>query len=394
VNSLRQTQSLLRQAGRNKTDVGQVRNWIAEALKAAQPYGPRFENEVAVQIAEALASHSVYSALAVENAQRAERALTAKDSADQQLRVLDTLALALKTAGKPSDAGAAESRAAKVTADLDREYLATMPPFKPETYEGRKEKSDRAVVLELFTGAQCPPCVASDVAFDALEKTYKPTDVVLVQYHLHIPGADPMTNATTEARARYYSVSSTPSTFFNGERNASGGGAIAQAQRKYTQFRGILDDLLEKPSGAGLKLGAALQGDTITVKADVSKLADPSDDKKLRFVLVEETVRFIGNNKLRYHHMVVRAMPGGVDGIALTKADGEHSARVNLSELRQELTAYLDDYAVNGRRAPFPQPERPLALKGLKAIALVQDDKTKEILQAAIIDVDGVHAAH
>jgi hypothetical protein len=113
----------------------------------------------------------------------------------------------------------------------------------------------------------------------------------------------------------------------------------------------------------------------------------------LRFVLVEETVRFIGNNKLRYHHMVVRAMPGGVGGIALTKADGEHTARVNLGELRQELTAYLDDYAVNGRRAPFPQPERPLALKGLKAIALVQDDKTKEVLQAAVVDIDGAHAA-
>jgi len=218
--------------------------------------------------------------------------------------------------------------------------------------------------------------------------------VVLIQYHLHIPGADPMTNATTEARARYYSVSSTPSTFFNGERKASGGGAIGAAQNKYTQYRGVIDDLLEKPAGAALKLDAARHGDTITVQADVAKLADPGEDKKLRFVLVEETIRFTGNNKLRYHHMVVRAMPGGPDGLALTKADGKHTASVNLAELRDELTKYLDDYAVNGRRAPFPQPERPLALKGLKAIALVQDDKTKEILQAAIIDVDGVHAAH
>ena len=53
--------------------------------------------------------------------------------------------------------------------------------------------------MELFTGAQCPPCVAADVAFDVLEKTYKPADLVLIQYHLHIPGPDPLTNAASEA---------------------------------------------------------------------------------------------------------------------------------------------------------------------------------------------------
>jgi hypothetical protein len=40
----------------------------------------------------------------------------------------------------------------------DKEYLARVPPFKPDTFAGRKGKSERVVAMELFTGAQCP-CV-------------------------------------------------------------------------------------------------------------------------------------------------------------------------------------------------------------------------------------------
>ena len=57
--------------------------------------------------------------------------------------------------------------------------------------------ANKVAVLELFTGAQCPPCVAADVAFDALEKSYKHTDLILLQYHMHIPGPDPLTNPDT-----------------------------------------------------------------------------------------------------------------------------------------------------------------------------------------------------
>jgi hypothetical protein len=203
-----------------------------------------------------------------------------------------------------------------------------------------------------------------------------------------------MTNAATESRARYYGVSGTPSTFFNGKREASGGGAMAASETKYKQYRGILERLMEEPAKATVKLGATHQGDTITFRADVSALTEPGEDKKLRLLLVEETVRFTGNNKLRYHHMVVRAMPGGPDGMALTTVDSRNAARVNLGELRQELAKYLDNYALNGARRPFPQPERPLAFANLKAIALVQDDKTKEILQAALVDVGGDRAGH
>ena len=48
---------------------------------------------------------------------------------------------------------------------------------------------------------------------------------------------------------------------------------------------------------------------------------------------------------------------------------------------------YLDEYAKNER--PFPYVVRPLEMKDLKVIALVQNDKTREIVQAVQIEVEG-----
>ena len=45
------------------------------------------------------------------------------------------------------------------------------------------------------------------------------------------------------------------------------------------------------------------------------------------------------------------------------------------------------------KNGPFPKTARPLALKRLKAIALLQDDKTGEILQAAHADLGEDRAA-
>ena len=86
--------------------------------------------------------------------------------------------------------------------------------------------------MELFTGTQCGPCVAADVAFEALGRTYKPTELALIQYHMHIPGPDPMTNPADMARWKYYSklfpsdIRGTPTVIFNGKPKPGGGGLM------------------------------------------------------------------------------------------------------------------------------------------------------------------------
>jgi hypothetical protein len=55
--------------------------------------------------------------------------------------------------------------------------------------------------------------------------------------------------------------------------------------------------------------------------------------------------------------------------------------RVVLSDLRKDLHSYLNRVADSG---PFPDDDRPLELRELKVVALIQDLATREILHASI----------
>lgn len=116
------------------------------------------------------------------------------------------------------------------------------------------------------------------------------------------------------------------------------------------------------------------------------KGVEAKDSLKLRLLLVEDTIKYVGGNRIRFHHQVVRAMPGGAAGVAAK--DGKVTQTADVAAIRAELVKYLDEYAAKER--PFPYPKiRPLDMKDLKAVALVQDDKTGEILQAVQFDVTG-----
>jgi hypothetical protein len=267
------------------------------------------------------------------------------------------------------------------------EYSKKNPPFQPDEFKGRAAKSDQVVLVELFTGAECPPCVAVDLAFDALGRTYKPSEVIFLQYHLHIPRPDPLCNPDAEARANFYGdkVQGTPSIFFNGRKDAAGGGAANQAKRKYDGYRKDIDGYLEKKATAKVSVVAAVKGEEIAIKANVADLEKPGEKIMLRLALVEDRVRYTGGNGLRYHHSVVRSMPGGAKGIALTKATGEQSATVKLEDVRKSLDKYLDDFAKENQEPPFSV--KPTGLKNLRVVAFVQNDETGEILQAAQVEV-------
>jgi hypothetical protein len=262
-----------------------------------------------------------------------------------------------------------------------------VPPFKPEKVAEKKDA--RPVVLELFTGAQCPPCVAADVGFDALGDTYSHNNVILLQYHLHIPGPDPLTNSDTVARQKYYGevIRGTPTTIFNGKSEAGGGGSMGGSEGKYKQYRAIIDPILEKKPAATVDLKATRKGDSIEVSVK-AKTGDKPGEKaqlRVRFVVTEEIVKYVGSNKLRFHHHVVRAMPGGADGLAMDKS-GElnNSMKVNLTEVRGKIEEYVSNFEKN---RPFFGTKPGIDLKKLAVVAFVQDDESKEILGATTVDV-------
>lgn len=381
--------SLVRQAQAQEYKQDEVKTWAMTAANAAKAYGARLQADINAQLAGALVTQEGFAPLAVEYARHAEKALTPTSAAAEQARILGLLTRALRKAGNEDEAKTFDARIAKIDATLDREYLAKMPPFKGEPFAGRKSKSERAVFFELFTGAACPPCVAADLAFDVLTKTYKPGELVLIQYHVHIPGPDPLTNPDTEARWKYYgaAVRGVPASLFNGKAAAGGGGGVANAEKKYDQYREVIDPLLEERAFARLSAHAKQTGDRVDINVEVTDLAGPGSDKKLRILLAEETIRYAGPNKIRFHHNVVRAMPGGTQGQSLLAAASKHKASIDLAELRGRLNKYLDNYQANVR--PFANPARPLEFANLRVIAFVQDDATREILQAVQVEVEG-----
>src|SRR5262249_38300529 len=145
---------------------------------------------------------------------------------------------------------------------------------------------------------------------------------------------------------------------------------------------------LEKPAGASVEVSAARRGKKIEINAEAGDVANPGDDVRLRFVLVEETARYVGGNGIRFHHHVVRAMPGGEKGFPLKQKTTRQAATVDLDELKKQLAQYISTVAKKSK-ANFPEPEQVLALTNLRVVAFVQNDKTKEVLQAKEVEVSG-----
>ena len=372
---------LVSNAGFRRTKPEEVRGWVDRAVKAAEPYGPRYQQEVLLNLVKILNEQDGMAQVTLPYARRAEKLLRPKDRPAVHQRTLELLATALDRAGKADEAKEVTARIDK----LDRS-------IRVEPYPPRTGKNNRVVVMELFTGAECPPCVAADLAFDALGKAFQPTEAILLQYHEHIPALDPLTNAQTQARMKYYAeahpgqVRGTPSTLFNGTPGAGGGGGRNAAQEKYDQYHNVIVGQLEQAAGMTLKAKATRKGDRIDIRAEVDELKDPGASVRLRLVLVEDTVNYKGGNGIESHHHVVRAFPGGLEGLALKAKAAKHSATVDLDDLRRQLKKGLEgDYKKAEEMLP---KEIPVEFRNLHVIVLVQDDNSREILHAVQVPVE------
>lgn len=365
--------NLLSRAADQKAKPEEVRTWAERAVRGAAPYGARWRRDILLAVCEILTDQEGLAAEALPFARQAEGLLDEKDPTSIKKRTLDVLATALERSGKGPDALKVQARAEALDFAI-----------KPAPYAGKR--GGRVALLELFTGAQCPPCVAADLAYDALGKAFKPTEVVRLEYHLHIPGPDALTSPGSLARREFYdkAIEGTPTAFISGRRLTELGGSRADAPDRYTDLAELAAGLVEQPAKATIKLAAARKGNLVEIKADVSDLVEKGESVRLRFALVEQEVAYAGTNGISAYQNVVRALPGGADGSALKEKTASQSATVDLDKLRKELADYLDKFAAKNK---FPTPVRPLELKKLAVVAFVQNDETGEVLQAAQAEV-------
>jgi hypothetical protein len=366
----------------------EVRKTVDKWLNSAKEYGDDWYNQTRSVVVKSLRGKKKAAAgVLLDLAQDLDKSLNEDADIEEKTEVAAILAETARSLGKNDLADTVQKRLDTYEAKLDESYHKRVPPFKPEKVA--EKNNARPVVMEIFTGAQCPPCVAADVGFDALAETYSHNNVILLQYHLHIPGPDPLTNNDTIARQKYYGtlIRGTPTTIFNGKSEAGGGGSMAGSEGKYKQFREVIDPILETKPVASVDLKAVRKGDVIEVSAKAKTAEKPGEkaQPRLRFVLTEEAVKYVGSNKLRYHHHVVRALPGGADGMTLDKAgELDHSMKIDLKEVRSGIETYVSDFEKN---RPFFGTKPSIDLKKLAVVAFIQDDESKEILGAATVDV-------
>ncbi len=266
---------------------------------------------------------------------------------------------------------------------LDGVYRAQYPnPLHVEPYVKTAARTGRTVLAEVFTGAGCGPCVAADLAFDAVLERYSRKEVVVLMYHQHIPLPDPMTNAATQARAKYYKVSGVPSSGIDGK-TASGGGGRANVEEFWKRTNPDIEKRLELGEEATLTLDAKLAGLQVSVRT-AGSVTKSGGAVRLQVALVEEMVRYSGENGVRYHPMVVRDLAGTDHGGFAFDAAKPTEVIFDLTKIAEGLTKSLDDLEKE-RRMTFRERKTEIDRTHLGVVAFLQDEKTKQVLQSVYV---------
>lgn len=262
--------------------------------------------------------------------------------------------------------------------------------FDPGHYAG--EPTGRVVLAELFTGAECNPCQAADHAFDLLSEYYPRTMLVILEHHVHIPGADPLTNRDTEARYQYYGGSlGTPTVFFNGLERLTGGGPEILKKRTFEDYDRVIQQLITESAGAAIEASAAWQEDLLEVTAQAEVLS-PGPPSAVRFALLERSVAYRGGNGIDPHAWVVRrVVASDASPFLLESGRTRVSIRIDLAELERELESDLTEFEQD-------PPERHQGFGGfiarpvrmdrsqLGVAVWVQELESKRVLQAEYVE--------
>ncbi len=276
---------------------------------------------------------------------------------------------------------------------LDRKYRElNLPPFAVARYQPTPKRTDRVVLAEIFTGSGCPPCVAADLAAELAMDRYTRDEMIVLMYHEHIPRPDPMATPQTTARFRYYNGRGVPTAVIDGVISPAGGGSRNSTRPVYDRFIKAVENELESPPYAQLKLQAELDGNFVRVNAAVGQVAADAVNPKLQIVLVERELRYGGENGVRFHPMAVRSL-AAVDpkspGFDITSKDAQAFAwDFDLNAISAEIKKGLDDFEKSRSDGyTFTEKKYEINPRDLLVVAFVQDEKTKSVLQAAQIIV-------
>ncbi len=251
-------------------------------------------------------------------------------------------------------------------------------PYEPLPFKPSKAWRGKTVLAELFTGSECPPCVAADLGFDGLLKAYPASHLAVLEYHLPIPRPDPMANYDSQRRAVEYRVDSTPTVYFDGTLYSRDGGGLSQAETKFNEYAGQVNARVYDMPQVKIQAKAMLKGDNILVEFSADK--DPAS-ADVHVVLAQREERFRGANGLLFHKMVVRQY--------LTLDAAARKARrveVDLAKAEASADEYLADSEA-ARKFTFREKKSKIDRRQLLAVVIFQDKTSRTVLNAAVAEV-------
>jgi thiol-disulfide isomerase/thioredoxin len=269
--------------------------------------------------------------------------------------------------------------------DAELENRRAQRPFTPPQFKAPENWEGKTVLAEVFTGSECPPCVAATFAFDGLKESYPAKYLAVLKYHLPIPRYDPMMNPATKKRQDYYGpgiIRGTPTAIIDGAKTVSVGGARLGSFASFNAAKKEIDALLGEAADLSIKASASLSGGKVQVDCEFSKVLEGAD---YNVALVQAEEIFKGGNGIIYHKMVVR-------DIETVSPSDKASVTSDLAESEKAADAFIAEW---GKTAPqgrlqgtsWPAKHNKIGRSNLKAVVFVQDKNTKQVHNAFVADV-------
>lgn len=241
-------------------------------------------------------------------------------------------------------------------------------------------QTERVVLVEEGTNASCGPCASQNPAFHALLEA-NPDNVVTISYQVWWPGFDPMyedNEADVDVRVPYYGIQGAPTAVINGmtpDGDTPGFDAAWYAGAPGGYSQEIIDDMAAIPASFEIGITYDYSPEGINVEATATCTQDVSGgDLRLHVVVVEKHIYFDsapGSNGEDEFYRVMKKMLPSAAGLEMAGSYSVGESMVSAQSWDLSTVYDMDEVAV---------------------IAFVQDNDTKEVLQAAIAD-DGVFAA-
>ena len=208
-------------------------------------------------------------------------------------------------------------------------------------------KTGRVTLVELFTGAQCPPCVAADLAVDGLAERYGRDEIAVVVWHLPIPAPEPMITVPGMARAKALGVRGTPTVRIAGETLIPGGGDQDAAVKLLDRYEQALAPQLARKPQVELVVRAKREGKTARCEITATGSFAAA---RVQAVIVERQLVYAGRNGIVFHGAVARECMFEGSGEAITTGKPVTATR-DLERVSATLQATIEGVRANGK--PF-----------------------------------------